>query len=218
MPGHSTVHAPCKKAAGFNTLKSIILARPIPTRLVRASGLVVALAIVSGLLAAPAVRAETITLTETGSTLLYPLFKVWASEYAKTHPGINISTAATGSGAGIDRAISGAVQIGTSDSFMSDADIRHHPQILNIPMAISAQMVAYNIPGLNQANVKLDGPTLAGIYAGKIRTWDDKAIAALNPGVTLPHSTIVPIRRGEEFRRHIYFHSVFDLFHRGLGE
>lgn len=177
--------------------------RLTPMRLPRASSFIAALAIVLpviGLLAVPTMpaQAETITLTETGSTLLYPLFKVWASEYAKTHPGVTISTAATGSGAGIDRAISGAVHIGTSNSFMSDADIRHHPQILNVPMAISAQLVVYNIPGLNQANVKLDGPTLAGIYTGRIRTWDDKAIVALNPGVTLPHNTIVPIRRGEE--------------------
>jgi phosphate transport system substrate-binding protein len=154
---------------------------------------------VHGLLALPAgpAPAGTITLTETGSTLLYPLFKVWASEYVETHPGINIRIAATGSGAGIDQAISGAVQIGTSDSFMSDADIRRHPEILNVPMAISAQLIVFNIPGLNPTNVKLDGPALAGIYEGKIRKWDDKAIAALNPGVTLPHNEIIPVRRSE---------------------
>ena len=64
-------------------------------------------------------------------------------------------------------------------------------------MAISAQTVNYNLPGLNGTNLKLDGPTLAGIYTGKIRSWDDKAIAALNPGVTLPHHDIIPIRRAE---------------------
>jgi phosphate transport system substrate-binding protein len=139
-----------------------------------------------------------ITLTETGSTLLYPLFNVWASEYAKTHPGVEVKTAATGSGAGVEQALTGAVEIGTSDSYMSDADVRRHPQILNIPMAISAQTVNYNLPDLNSANLKLDGPTLAGIYTGKIRAWDDKAIAALNPGVTLPHNDIIPIRRAED--------------------
>ncbi|MGO9772376.1 MAG: phosphate ABC transporter substrate-binding protein PstS [Roseiarcus sp.] len=153
-----------------------------------------------GLLALPLgpARAETVTLAETGSTLLYPLFKIWASEYVKTHPGVKISTASTGSGVGIEQAISGAVQIGTSDSFMSDADIKQHPQIINVPMAISAQLVVYNLPGINTANVKLDGQALAGIYTGKIRTWDDKAIGALNPGVTLPHDAIVPVRRSEE--------------------
>jgi phosphate transport system substrate-binding protein len=149
------------------------------------------------LLAGPAL-AEPITLTETGSTLVYPLFNVWASEYPKTHPDVTIKTGATGSGAGVDQAVSGAVQIGTSDSYMSDADVRRHPQILNIPMAISAQTINYNLPGLNGANLKLDGPTLAGIYAGGIRSWDDKAIVALNPGVALPHNDIIPIRRSEE--------------------
>ncbi len=153
-----------------------------------------------GLLAFPArpLRAETIALSETGSSLLYPLFDVWALEYAKTHPGVAISAVSTGSGVGIDEAVSGVVEIGASDSYMSDADIRHHPQILNVPMAISAQTVNFNIPGLNSTNVKLDGPALAGIYSGKIRAWEDKAIAALNPGVTLPHNAIIPIRRGEE--------------------
>jgi phosphate transport system substrate-binding protein len=141
--------------------------------------------------------AEPITLTETGSTLIYPLFNIWASEYAKSHPTIEIKTAATGSGAGIDQAISGAVHIGTSDSYMSDADAKRHPDILNIAMAISAQTVNYNLPGLNSINLKLDGPTLSGIYAGKIRTWDNPEIAALNPGVTLPHNDIIPISRSE---------------------
>ena len=172
---------------------SIIRALPA-----RSSGLGAGLALgLLALLTEPTLAAP-ITLTESGSTLLYPLFNVWASEYAKTHPGVTIKTAATGSGAGIDQAISGAVQIGTSNSYMSDADIRRHPLILNIPMAISAQTVNYNLPGLNGANLKLDGPTLAGIYTGKIRTWDDGAIAALNAGIILPHNDIVPVRRAED--------------------
>ncbi|HTV32233.1 MAG TPA: phosphate ABC transporter substrate-binding protein PstS [Methylocella sp.] len=143
-------------------------------------------------------RAETIALSETGSTLLFPLFNVWASEYVKTHPDVTLNTAATGSGAGISQAISGEVQIGASDAFMSDSEVRRHPEILNVALAISAQLVVTNIPGLNSMNLKLDGPVLAGIYSGKIHAWDDKAIAALNPGVALPHKDIVPVRRGEE--------------------
>ncbi len=152
-----------------------------------------------GLLALPVVpsRADEVALTETGSTLLYPLFNVWVSEYTKTHPGIHITTSSTGSGAGIDQAISGAVQIGTSDAYMSDAQAKRNPQIINVPMAISALTVNYNLPGLNATPLKLDGPVLAGIYRGKIRTWDDKSIAALNPDVKLPHNDIIPIRRAE---------------------
>jgi phosphate transport system substrate-binding protein len=104
-----------------------------------------------GLLTLPtgAARAVDINLTETGSSLLYPLFNVWVAEYAKTHPGIHITTASTGSGAGIEQAIAGTVQIGASDAYMSDAQARKSPQIINVPMAISALTVNYNLPGLN---------------------------------------------------------------------
>jgi len=143
---------------------------------------------------APA-HADDVALVESGSTLLYPVFKVWAEDYAKSHPGVNITTTASGSGAGIDDALSGKVQIGASDAYMSDGQIRENPAIINVPMAISAQTVNYNLPGLNDANLKLDGPTLAGIYAGKISSWDDKSIVALNPNLKLPNKPIIPIRR-----------------------
>jgi phosphate transport system substrate-binding protein len=150
-----------------------------------------------GLLTLP-VRADDVSLVETGSTLLYPLFKVWVSEYTKTHSGVHITASGTGSGAGIAQAISGAAQIGTSDAYMTDAQAKRNPQIINVPMAISAQTVNYNLPGLNTTNLKLDGPVLVGIYTGKIRAWDDKPIAALNPDVKLPHHDIIPIRRADE--------------------
>jgi len=163
------------------------------------ANILIAGALALGLVALPAASAGTggTTLTETGSTLAYPLFTVWASEYAKTHPGVRIVSGATGSGAGIAQAVSGAVQIGLSDAYMSDGQAAQNPRIINVPMAISALTINYNLPGLNTTNLKLDGPTLARIYAGRIRMWDDAAIAVLNPGVNLPHHVIVPIRRAD---------------------
>jgi phosphate transport system substrate-binding protein len=143
------------------------------------------------------VQAEDITLVETGSTLLYPLFSTWVANYTKTHPGVTITTNATGSEAGMKMAISGEVQIGASDVFMSDKEVEKNPQILNIPLCISAQMVNYNVPGLNTEKLRLDGTVLAGIYSGKIRDWDAAPIAALNPSLKLPHQPIIPIRRAE---------------------
>ncbi len=159
----------------------------------------VAAVLALGLLTLPtgAARAGEINLTETGSSLLYPLFNVWVAEYTKTHPGIHITIGSTGSGAGIEQAVSGAVQIGASDAYMSDAQARKSPLIINVPMAISALTVNYNLPGLNGTHLKLDGPTLAGIYTGKVRAWDDKSIATLNPDVKLPHNDIIPVRRSE---------------------
>ncbi len=139
--------------------------------------------------------AAEVTLLETGSSLLYPLFNLWVPKYTAMHPGVRITTQSTGSGTGIAQAISGVAQIGASDAYMSSAQLKKDPGILNIPLAISAQTVNYNVPGLNNANLKLSGPVLAGIYSGKIRHWNDPAIAKINPGVTLPSQGIVPIHR-----------------------
>lgn len=149
--------------------------------------------------AAPVARAPAaqVTLAETGSTLIYPVFRIWAADYPKTHPGVTVTAAATGSGAGIEQAISGTAQIGVSDAYMSDTQVRDNPLIINVPMVISAQTVNYNIPELNGQHLKLDGPTLAGIYAGKILSWDDPTIAAMNGGVKLPHNAIVAVRRSD---------------------
>jgi phosphate transport system substrate-binding protein len=141
--------------------------------------------------------AGNVTLNETGSTLLYPLFERWIADYAGVAPAVSITAAATGSGKGIDAAISGEARIGASDAYMSDEQMQKNRGILNIPVAIGAQTVNYNVPGLNEKGLKLDGPTLAAIYSGKITTWDAPAIAAMNPGVALPHETIVPVRRAE---------------------
>lgn len=150
----------------------------------------------SGVSVMPASAAD-IVLNETGSTLLYPLFKRWIPAYTAANLNVNISIAATNSGEGIKSAIAGTVQIGASDAYMSDEEAERNRQIISVPLAISAQTVNYNILGLGDAGLKLDGPILADIYSGKIRQWDDAPIAALNPGVKLPHHEIVPARRSD---------------------
>ena len=147
--------------------------------------------------AVSAAYADSITLTETGSTLLYPLFQKWIDGYKRVAPDVVLTAASTGSGAGINSAISGSVGIGASDAYLSDAVATHNPQILNIPLTISAVAINYNVPGLNGANLKISGPVLAGIYSGAITAWDDPKIVALNPGVALPHQGIIPVRRAD---------------------
>ncbi len=142
------------------------------------------------------VNAEEITIKETGSTLMLPLLQHWSQDYAKVAPDVRVPTAGTGSGAGISAAIDGTAQLVASDAYMSDVEVMRHPGVLNIPLAISAQTVNYNLPDLT-APLRLSGPVLAGIYAGSIRPWNDAQIAALNPGVTLPDHPIVPIRRSD---------------------
>ncbi|MBN2692814.1 MAG: phosphate ABC transporter substrate-binding protein PstS [Burkholderiaceae bacterium] len=161
---------------------------------IKAALAVAGLSFATGFFALPA-QAGQVSLLETGSTLLYPLFNLWVPDYTKMHGDIKITTQGTGSGTGIAEAISGVAQIGASDAYMADAQIKQNPSILNIPLAISAQTINYNVPGLNNKHLKLDGPVLAGIYDGSIKNWDDAAIKAMNPGVKLPNHAIVPIHR-----------------------
>ncbi len=157
-------------------------------------GAVLALALaVAG--AGSAFAAAQINILETGSSLLYPLFNLWVPSYAHMHPNVKITTQSTGSGTGISQSIAGIAQIGASDAYLSPAQMRMHSNMMNIPLAISSQMVNYNVPGLNYKHLNLSGPVLAGIYSGKIRNWNDEQIAKLNPGVKLPNHTIIPIHR-----------------------
>ena len=137
-------------------------------------------------------------LIETGSSLIYPLMNLWVPAYQRHHPGIQITTQSTGSGTGISQAISGVAQIGASDAYMSDAQIARYP-VLNIPLALSAQQINYNLPGLNAVHLRLSGPVLAGIYSGRITSWDDPAILAINRqfAAHLPHHVIIPIHRSD---------------------
>ncbi|UOF91436.1 phosphate ABC transporter substrate-binding protein PstS [Fodinisporobacter ferrooxydans] len=149
--------------------------------------------------AATGSKSAAVTINETGSSLLYPLFNgQWISAYKSVDPNVSISAASTGSGAGISQAIAGTVQIGASDAFMSDAQMKQNPSILNIPLAISAQQIMYNLPGMGKdQHLNLGGDVLAKIFLGQVKYWDDPAIADLNKGVKLPHEQIIPVHRSD---------------------
>lgn len=164
---------------------------------VRRAGFTVTLAAGIAALSFAAAQSAAVTIAETGSTLIYPLFNSWIAAYAKVDPNLHMTAGATGSEAGITQAIAKQVQIGTSDAYMSDNQAMDNPHILNIPLAISAQTVEANLPELRGQPLKLSGPVLAGIYSGAVREWDAAPIAALNAGVRLPHHAIVPVRRAD---------------------
>lgn len=151
-------------------------------------------AVAASALASPT-RAADEQMIETGSGLLYPLFNLWIPEYVKSHKGLEITPQSTGSGTGISQAIDGTAQIGGSDAYLSNALAKEHASMMNIPLAISSQMVNYNLPGMAKAHLHLSGPVLAQIFQGKITAWNDPAIKTLNPGVDLPSQKIVTIHR-----------------------
>jgi phosphate transport system substrate-binding protein len=170
-----------------------------PTILVSACRVLAATALCAFSLStlAASTGASDIQIRESGSTLIYPLFTTWITAYAHAHDGVHITAAATGSEAGVSQVIANQVEIGTSDAYLSDVQVKQNPQLIDVPLAIAAQTVNYNVPGLNSVHLKLDGPTLAAIYTGTVRQWDAAEIAALNPGVKLPHQAIFPIHRAE---------------------
>ncbi len=136
------------------------------------------------------------TITETGSTLLFPLFGDWQTAYADVDTSVTITSGATGSGTGIADAATGLVNIGAADEYLSSSELSQYPGLLNIPLTVAAVDVNYNVSGLKKP-LNLSGTVLAEIYTGKITTWNNSAIAALNPGVSLPAEKIITLHRGD---------------------
>jgi phosphate transport system substrate-binding protein len=134
-----------------------------------------------------------VTINEAGSSLLYPYLQELVTPLKTAYPNITLAPAAGGSGKGIADVISGTVNIGGSDAYLSNSEIAANPGLMNIPIVVSSQAVNYNLPGIK--NLRLTGDVLAQIYSGKITKWNDSAITSLNPGVNLPGTTIVPVRR-----------------------
>jgi phosphate transport system substrate-binding protein len=129
-----------------------------------------------------------------GATFPYPLYSKWFQAY-KDAKGVQIDYTANGSGSGITALADGTVNFAASDAVLSAKDKAKMPsEVAQIPTVGGAVVVVYNLEGAPK-NMKLDGPTLAGIYLGKINKWDDKAIAAANPGVSLPSKPIVVAHR-----------------------
>ncbi|MGH9061419.1 MAG: phosphate ABC transporter substrate-binding protein PstS, partial [Acidimicrobiales bacterium] len=126
-------------------------------------------------------------------SLLYPYLQELVSPLTAAYSNITLTPAAGGSGKGISDASSGTSQLGGSDAYLSPGQTAKDPSLLNIPIVVSGQAVNYNLPGVS--NLKLSGDVLAQMYEGKITKWNDPAIGALNSGVTLPATAIVPVRR-----------------------
>lgn len=137
-----------------------------------------------------------VALSETGATELYPVMNAWRDAYHEKYPNVTITTAATGSGAGIAQATAKTVNLGASGAYLSDGDLAAHPGLMNIALAISAVQVHYNVPGVRE-HLKLNGKVLAAMYQGRIKAWNDPQLTALNPGVTLPATPVVPLRRSD---------------------
>ena len=152
----------------------------------------------SGSSSSPSASASStgVALTETGSTLVFPLFGAWQTAYNTDVTDVTITGSGTGSGTGIADAATGTVTMGASDAYLSSSDISQYPGLINIPVAVASLMVNYNVPGIKKP-LNFNGKLLAEIYTGKVKTWNDPAIKALNPGQNLPAMKITALHRAE---------------------
>ena len=147
------------------------------------------------LLALPALGQA--NLNGAGATFPYPIYSKWFSEYHKLHPDIQINYQPIGSGGGIRQVIAGTVDFGATDGPMTDDQLKEAKiKILHAPTVLGADVPAYNIPGVT-GELKFTPQVLAGIFLGKITNWNDKAIAAANPGVSLPNQDIIVVHRSD---------------------
>jgi len=140
------------------------------------------------------VSTSTIDITETGSTLLEPLMDIWGPNYTSTvNSHVILSPSGGGSGQGQSESEAGTIDIGASDAYTA-ANLG----VVDVPVAISSQLVVYNLgSGFHNVHLNLNGSILGMIYTGKITAWNNPLIQAANPGVTLPSTTITPIYRGD---------------------
>jgi phosphate transport system substrate-binding protein len=136
-------------------------------------------------------------LNGAGATFPYPIYSKWFSEYHKLHPDIQINYQPIGSGGGIRQVIAGTVDFGATDGPMTDDQLKEAKiKILHVPTVLGAAVPAYNVPGVT-GELKFTPQVLAGIFLGKITNWNDQAIAAANPGVSLPNQDIIVVHRSD---------------------
>jgi len=163
------------------------------TKIHRFCGKLLGLTIAFGLSATASAQ---MMINGAGATFPYPIYSTWFDAYTKVDPSVRFNYQSIGSGGGQKQILAQTVDFGASDGPMSDDNLSKAPgKLLHIPTVAGADVVAYNLPG-NPA-LKLDADTIAGVFLGEIKKWNDPKIVALNPGVTLPDQEIVVVHRSD---------------------
>jgi phosphate transport system substrate-binding protein len=161
----------------------------------RGLALIAAALVALAAVAAAGAKSNDTTITGAGSTFVAPLVAAWTPALGNAY-GYTIQYSAVGSGAGIAAITSNQVDFGASDAPLNAAQQSACPDCIQIPWALSATSVAYNVPGA-PVHLNLDGSTIAKIFLGQISNWNDPAIKALNKGANLPDLKITPVFRSD---------------------
>lgn len=131
-----------------------------------------------------------------GSTFINPIMSHWISDFQGSHAGVQINYQSIGSGGGIQQLKQGLVDFGASDAALDDDKLKEMPPLVQLPESAGPVCITYNLPELKSAP-RLSGATLAGIYLGQIKTWQDPAIKKDNPGVALPNHPVAVVHRSD---------------------
>ena len=163
-------------------------------------GLKLAATAVIGVLATALPMSAQTSITGAGATFPALIYQKWFNMYQSVG-NAQINYQPNGSGGGIKGVTEGTVDFGASDMPLTDDQLKAYKQkhgfdVLLFPTVLGAVVPTYNIPGVTQ-ELNFDGELLASIYMGKIKKWDDPAIAKLNPGVKLPDMAIVVAHRSD---------------------
>jgi phosphate transport system substrate-binding protein len=134
-------------------------------------------------------------VTGAGATFPAPIYAKWAEAYQKA-TGNRINYQSIGSGGGIKQIMAKTVDFGATDMPLTPADLEKSG-MMQFPTVIGGVVPVVNLPAFKPGQMKLNGQVLADIYLGKVAKWNDKAIAALNPGMQLPNQDIAVVRRAD---------------------
>lgn len=146
--------------------------------------------------AAPAATSG-VALTGAGATFPNPIYTKWFDTYAKA-TGVRINYQSIGSGGGIRQFTEGTVDFGATDGPMSNQQMAAvQGNVLHVPAVLGATVLTYNLPAIGGGRLVLDGEAIAGIFLGRITTWNDTRLAALNPGLKLPSADIIVVHRSD---------------------
>ncbi|HET7403506.1 MAG TPA: phosphate ABC transporter substrate-binding protein PstS [Usitatibacter sp.] len=147
------------------------------------------------LAASVATSAIAADITGAGATFPYPIYAKWADAYKK-NTGTGMNYQSIGSGGGIKQITAKTVDFGASDMPLKPEELDKQG-LMQFPMVIGGDVPVVNLPGVKPGELHLTGPVLAEIYLGKIRKWDDPAIAKLNANVKLPSKDITVVHRSD---------------------
>jgi phosphate transport system substrate-binding protein len=139
--------------------------------------------------------AQATDITGAGSSFVYPVLTKWSAAYAEK-TGNQLNYQSVGSGAGIAQIKAGTIDFGASDAPLSGEDLKKFG-LGQFPLVVGGIVPVVNIAGIQADQIKLDGPTLAEIFMGKITNWNDPKIAALNAGVNIPAGKITVVHRSD---------------------